>query len=139
MPLGCSCKGYITMKNYTCTRVFTLYSANYNESSACGTMLTWSQYNASNGFTSLCYFSAPPGDPDAPYIACRYTINGIPWYDDYTGLLRAGGNFGCLLSHNYPDDLPVTSYLSCADNYQQDISLGNYTESTRLMVCIRYP
>ena len=120
-------------------RLFSLHAGNYNENLTCGTELHWSVYNASNGFTRLCYFWAPPEDSDGRATQCRYTIQGIPLYNDYTGLLTAGGNFGCLVSQNYPEDLPATSQISCADNYQQDVTLGNYNESARLMVCLRYP
>src|SRR6218665_116945 len=117
-------------------RIFILHSANYNEAFTCGTTLSWSQYNASNGFTRLCYSWVPIEDTEERFKPCRYTINGIPLYDDHIGLLNAGGNFGCVVSQNYPEDLPATSYLSSADNYQQDVFVGNYSESDRLMICI---
>jgi hypothetical protein len=101
--------------------------------------LIYSGYPASNGFTRLCYFWAEPSDVNGRNLECRYTIQNIPLYDEYTGLLQAGGNFGCLVSQNYPDDLPATSTISCADNYQHDVTLGHYNESARLMVCLRYP
>jgi hypothetical protein len=114
-------------------------SRNYYELLACGTSLEWANYSAVNGFTRFCYFWAPLNDTVGRDTECRHTITGIPLYDDYTGLLAAGGNFGCIVSQNYPDDLVATSALSCANNYQQDVSLGNYDESALLMVCLRYP
>ena len=119
--------------------LFSFYPANYQEAYACGTTLTWSQYNASNGFTRLCQYWTPSEDIDGRNTECRHTINDIPLYFNYTGLLNAGGNFGCIVSQNYPEDLPAASNVACADNYQQDVSLGSYAESALLIVCIRYP
>src|SRR6218665_323795 len=119
--------------------VFVLHPANYDEAYACGTLLNWSEYNASNGFTRLCYFYAAVDDIQGRTTECRYTIDGLPLYDDYIGLLQAGGNFGCVVSQNYPEDLPITSQVACEDDYQHDVSLGQYQESDRIMVCIRYP
>ena|SRR6218665_539816 len=117
--------------------MFVLYPANYN--ATCGTLLDWSEYPASNGFTRLCYFSTPLEDTAGRATECHNLIRGIPIYNDDVGLLDAGGNFGCLVSQNFPDDLPATSMITCQDYYQQDVSLGQSGESDVLMVCLRYP
>jgi len=120
-------------------QISVLYPANYEERLVCGSTLEYSGYPASNSFTRLCFWYAAPNDLERRAVECRFTIHGIPLYDDYTGLLTAGGNFGCIVSQNYPDDLPGTSLLACSDYYQHDVSLGPYNESTHLMVCLRYP
>lgn len=120
-------------------RLLFLCPANYIQNMTCGSELIWSGYPASNGFTRLCYFTADPDDIEGRATECHNTIRGIPLYIDDVGLLAAGGNFGCLVSINYPEDLPGTSLISCADNYQQDVTLGSYNVSAILMVCLRYP
>lgn len=114
-------------------------SPNYIVNDTCGDFLTWTGYPASHNFTRLCKFYADLNDLDGRNVPCWNTIHGIPLYDDYTQLLNAGGNFGCMVSQDYPNDLPLLSDYSCTDGYSQHVRIGDCVQCSYMAVCLRYP
>jgi len=87
----------------------------------------------------LCYIPGPPdpiGDEEIFNMECRELLKDLPMYGDASGLLAAGGNFGCWNLLSYPD--PDMSN-SCNPNLQHTIKLGNCLRCTTMAVCVTYP
>lgn len=112
-----------------------LFVVNYIES--CGSILAWTQYPPKNNFSIFCVLHAPV---DSPYrfTPCRDTLQSLPLWDNYNNILANGGNFGCIVSMNYPDDNGGTSFFACQNDYQQNVAIGE-AHADHLAVCIRFP
>lgn len=112
-----------------------LFVVNYQES--CGSLLAWTQFPPKNNFSIFCVLYAPVDSPDR-FTQCRDTLQNLPLWDNYNNLLANGGNFGCIVSQNYPDDNEVTSFFACQYDYQQNAAIGD-ANADHLTVCIRFP
>ena len=109
-------------------------SPNFQET--CGSLLAWTQYPPQHGFSIFCVLDATA--VGNRYTPCTDTILNIPIWGTGQGIINAGGNFGCIVSNSYPNDLDGTSYMSCQNNYQQNVFIGDAV-ANHLMVCIHFP
>jgi len=89
--------------------------------------------NVPTGWT-LCYI----GPTDAVFYgySCSNLLQGLTGVDNASGLLAAGGNFGCWNLLGYPD---ADMYQACRNNYQHAIKVSDCFGCTAMSVCIRYP
>jgi len=86
------------------------------------------------GWHIVCYLL----DNDTALVdtKCENLIQGIAYYDSGHELLVAGGNYGCWVGKQYPDDDQLNS---CHDDYQHDFALSGCLGCILMSVCIRYP
>jgi len=87
-----------------------------------------------DGWHSLCYILSNNSHVyDTP---CRQLLVGLPVYGDAAGLLAAGGNFGCYMGVQHPDD---ELFTACTDYYQHNAQLSSCFRCPVMYACIRYP
>lgn len=106
----------------------------YDVNATCGDLLHSTPYDPSPGWTKLCEITKT-GDPELQTTPCHNLLQGLPIFGDSVGLLQGGGNFGCYLSNNYPNNIQQ----ACFDDYQHNHSLSSCFSCEYFVVCMRYP
>jgi len=86
------------------------------------------------GFHSVCYIL----ENDTAHVnsRCENLLVGLPHYNTASGLIHAGGNYGCWMGRSYPDPDMLNS---CYDDFQHNLVLSNCFGCTGMSICIRYP
>jgi len=85
------------------------------------------------GWHSLCYIRSNETNANRK---CEDLLVGLPVYDNASGLLQAGGNFGCYLAVSHPDD---ELFNACSDGFQHQAQLVHCYRCTVMYTCIRFP
>jgi len=86
------------------------------------------------GWHHLCYIS----ENDTAYheTTCERLLVDLPHFGTGSGLMLAGGNYGCRLGRDYPDPALLDA---CYNDFQHNLRFSSCFGCRVMAICIRYP